>query len=295
MKRGLQRRISQAESRLPAALERQRKRREQLKLNYSTLAFIHATAVAAIVLYGNPKIDEPLIRAWVRALDYYESGARVTKFLQELERSSRKYDGTLQASAADNVDDDNAGHSDEWGEDQEDRANKLLNKPVEEACKDYVDATDRIRPLGSAEDQLARFTNIFKEAPIWLLNFTSTFLDAKLLKFDLPDLSGPAEWGKFGRRDARRWPMLPVGVMSAGDPIPAQETDVSADLSIEELLFALDATNRPPWEWTRRERFVIESLSARNIDETLRAKIESYKRMDELYSKIHQVKKTTDT
>jgi hypothetical protein len=29
MKRGLQRRISQAESRLPAALERQRERREQ--------------------------------------------------------------------------------------------------------------------------------------------------------------------------------------------------------------------------------------------------------------------------
>jgi hypothetical protein len=285
MTRGLQRRISQAESRLPAVLERQRKRREQLKLNYSTLAFIHATAVAAIVLYGNPKIDEPLIRAWVRALEYYESGARLRKFMQLLERSGRRSDGTLQASAADNVDDDEAGHSDEWGEDQEDRANKLLNKPVEEAWKDYVDATDRIRPLGSAEDQLARLTDIFKEAPIWLLNFTSTFLDAKLLKFDLPDLSGPAEWGKLGRRDARRWPMLPVGMMTDGDPIPAQETDVSADLSIEELLFALDATNRPPWEWTRRERFVIESLSERNIDETLRAKIESYKRMDELYSK----------
>jgi hypothetical protein len=293
MRHGLQRRISQAESHLPAALERQRKRREQLKLSYSSLALIHATAVAAIVLYGKPKIDEPLIRAWVRALDYYESGARVRKFMQLLERSRRKSDCTLQACAADNVDDD--GPSDEWGEDQENRANKILNKPLEQAWKDYVDATDRIRPLGSAEDQLARFTEIFKEAPVWLLQFTWTFLDAKVLKFDLPDLSEPCQFGKLGLRDAWRWPMLPVGVMTAGDPIPAQETDLSADPSIDELLFALEATNKPPWEWTRRERLVIASLSAGNTDETLRAKVESYKRRDELYTKIHQVKKTTDT
>jgi hypothetical protein len=231
----------------------------------------------------------------VRALDYYESGARVTKFLQDLERSRRKSDWTLQACAADNVDDDKAGRSDEWGDDEEDRANKLLNKPLEEGWKDYVHATDRMRILGGPEQQVAKFAEVFRSAPIWLLQFTWTFLDAKVLKFDLPDLSEASQWGKLGLLDAQRWPMLPVGVMTDGDPIPAQETDVSADLSIEELLFALDATNRPPWEWTRRERLVIESLSARNIDETLRAKIESYKRRDELYSKIHQVKKTTDT
>jgi hypothetical protein len=296
MTRGLQRRISQAESRLPAVLERQRKRREQLKLNYSTLAFIHATAVAAIVLYGNPKIDESLIRAWVRALDYYKRNRHAAKVFPGLDRlmasgkSSWTFDELTQADPSDQT-----GHSDR--ENEADRASKLANKPLAEAFKDYVDATDRMHSLimDGAVDQAARFTEIFKSGPVWLLNFTSTFLDAKVLKFDLPDLSGPAEWGKLGRRDARRWPMLPVGMMTDGDPIPAQETDVSADLSIEELLFALDATNRPPWEWTRRERFVIESLSERNIDETLRAKIESYKRMDELYSKIHQVKKTTDT
>ena len=31
----------------------------------------HATAVAALVLYGEPKIDEPLRRAWVRTLHHY--------------------------------------------------------------------------------------------------------------------------------------------------------------------------------------------------------------------------------
>jgi hypothetical protein len=67
--------------------------------------------------------------------------------------------------------------------------------------------------------------------------------------------------------------------MTDGDPIPAQETDVSADLSIEELLFALDATNRPPWGMDSARK-------ARHRE--LRAKIESYKRRDELYSKVHQ-------
>jgi hypothetical protein len=280
MTRRVQRRLSQAESRLPAALERQRKRREQLKLNYTTVAFIHATAVAAIVLYGNPKIDEPLIRAWVRAVDYHKSGARLAKLFPDL---------FPRACAADSFDEDKAGRSEEWGEDQEARANKLLNKPLEEAWKDYVDATDSMRLVRGPEREVAKFAKVFRSAPIWLLQFTWTFLDAKLLQFDLPDLSGASQWGKVGLRDAWRWPMLPVGVMSEGDPIPAQETDASADPSIDELLFALEATNRPPWAWTRRERLVIESLSARNIDEKLRAKIESYKRRDEFYSNTNSI------
>ena len=31
----------------------------------------HATAVAAIVLAGQPRVDEPLSRAWARALQHY--------------------------------------------------------------------------------------------------------------------------------------------------------------------------------------------------------------------------------
>ena len=37
-----------------------------------TYARRHATAVAAIVLAGEPKMDEPLIRAWARTLQHYE-------------------------------------------------------------------------------------------------------------------------------------------------------------------------------------------------------------------------------
>ena len=33
----------------------------------------HATAVAAIAQYGEPKIDEPLVRAWERVLAYYRT------------------------------------------------------------------------------------------------------------------------------------------------------------------------------------------------------------------------------
>jgi hypothetical protein len=37
-----------------------------------SLARLHATAVAAIVLSGEPKIHEPLIRAWARTLAHYK-------------------------------------------------------------------------------------------------------------------------------------------------------------------------------------------------------------------------------
>jgi hypothetical protein len=47
-------------------------------------------------------------------------------------------------------------------------------------------------------------------------------LDARLLKFDLPSvISDSFGWGSNGYEDARRWPLLPVGMITAGDPIPA--------------------------------------------------------------------------
>ena len=52
-------------------------KREQSRVPSETFTGIrpiircHATAVAAIVISGKPKIDEPLIRAWARTLAYY--------------------------------------------------------------------------------------------------------------------------------------------------------------------------------------------------------------------------------
>src|SRR5262245_32930275 len=71
MDRRSQRRIWKVEERLFAAKrERERKRKKFYESNLRH-ARLHATAVAAIVLSGKPKIDEPLSRAWTRALQHY--------------------------------------------------------------------------------------------------------------------------------------------------------------------------------------------------------------------------------
>jgi hypothetical protein len=126
----------------------------------------HATAVAAIVLAGHPRIDEPLRLAWARALQHY---------------------------GVDN--------------------------------KDQVAASQLLR-LKIIEDgeESTRFTEIFMTAPAWLLRFTAVAMDARLLKFDLPsNISDTFKWGSAGYEDARRWPLLPVGTITAGDPIPASD------------------------------------------------------------------------
>ena len=69
-------------------------------------------------------------------------------------------------------------------------------------------------------EESARFAEIFGTAPVWLLQFTGMALDARLLKFDLPDIGDTLGWGSAGYEDARRWPLVPVGTIMAGDPIP---------------------------------------------------------------------------
>jgi hypothetical protein len=58
-------RISRIEEFVSSKLKAQQESRKQW-------ARRHATAVAAIVLAGEPKIDEPLIRAWARTLCHYK-------------------------------------------------------------------------------------------------------------------------------------------------------------------------------------------------------------------------------
>jgi hypothetical protein len=94
--------------------------------------------------------------------------------------------------------------------------------------KRQVGAARQLVPeiLGGAEAS-ARFTEIFRMAPIWLLNFTATFMDSCLLKFDLPIKSWlPApgtKWGRAGYKESCRWPLLPLGTMMDGDPVSDED------------------------------------------------------------------------
>jgi hypothetical protein len=64
--------ISRIEELIASKRKAQQERRKQWAKALPIHAQRHATAVAAIVLAGEPKIDEPLIRAWARSLRHYE-------------------------------------------------------------------------------------------------------------------------------------------------------------------------------------------------------------------------------
>jgi hypothetical protein len=65
-------RISRIEELIASKLDARQERRKQWEKALPIHARRHATAVAAIVLAGEPKIDEPLIRPWARSLRHYK-------------------------------------------------------------------------------------------------------------------------------------------------------------------------------------------------------------------------------
>lgn len=62
-----------------------------------------------------------------------------------------------------------------------------------------VEAAQQLAPiiLGNTKAS-AKFTEIFRAAPVWLLTFTFTFMDADLLGFDLPHKLWRYKWGRDG-------------------------------------------------------------------------------------------------
>ena len=162
---------------------------------------------------------------------------------------------------------------------------------------DQVRAARRLFPIIiGGEEESARFTKIFTTAPVWLLQFTGIAIDATLLKFHVPDISKRSRWGSAGYEDARRWPLLPSGMMTAGDPIPdndprrwwldlicitmagdpikAFEEGLSRekeenysrrdkDPVVEYICLALDLDGKPEEEWSGYEKRRMRKLSER--------------------------------
>jgi hypothetical protein len=146
-------------------------------------ARMHAVEVAAVVLYGEPKIEEPLSIAQSR--------------MQE------KLDKEFAAAA------------EEWWmrEDWEDEDEEELTPIM--ALFIYPTLMFNNRPGGN--DNL-KFERIFSEAPAWLLKFTAVEWDAKLLGFKLRKLVGTPALGREARRDRNKWPLLPQGMIDEGGP-----------------------------------------------------------------------------
>ena len=70
--------LSKTERLLPAVLTKLEKNRIPMEVIFQGIREdlrLHATAVAAIVISGKPKIDEPLMRAWERTLAHHRIDA----------------------------------------------------------------------------------------------------------------------------------------------------------------------------------------------------------------------------
>jgi hypothetical protein len=120
--------------------------------------------------------------------------------------------------------------------------------------------------LKFGSDESDRFSDIFRDAPAWLLSFTSVRFDAKLLNFELPDVSDSV------LKEAKLWPRLPTGITTAGEPlnrssfkIPKKQKGGLALASDDDIIFLLEIRKKPEDEWSlteqRRHSQLIERIS----------------------------------
>ena len=174
IRRELKSQLTELEKRYAAAVEA--KRDEETAPG--RWAHFHAMGVAAVVLYGEPKIAEPLSAAY--------------------SRMQGKLDKQFAAAA-----------DERWLRQTGEKAGPLIR---EVSCQKLM-----FDALPGADDNL-KFERIFSKAPVWLLNFTGIEWDAKLLGFKLRKLVGAPALGKEARLDRNRWPQLPEGTIDAGGP-----------------------------------------------------------------------------
>jgi hypothetical protein len=210
MERRSRQRVREIEKQINAEKKKREEEWIETKAYWRPHARVHAAAVAAIVLRGEPKVDEPLKRAWLRALERYEIHVS---------------DPTSNNSPA------NVGA-------------QLLAKLL----KPGVDESDT-------------FSEIFRDAPAWLLSFTFVRIDAKLLNFELPDLSDSAEMGRNSFEEAKAWPLLPTGIMTAGEPLDRSLSKIARKqkgrldcLTSDDIIFLLEIRKKPEDEWSLTER-----------------------------------------
>jgi hypothetical protein len=187
--RNIEKCLSEAEGLVSVTLKKREEDWALWRHTFGPQALLHATAVAAISIYGEPRIDEPLIRAWVRTLRH--QGITVKN------EYGREYEYE-------------PGHEHEYAfsfeYERELRAAHAILYPA----------------IMNGANETEKFTEIFRTAPAWLLEFTHMNLDAPLLKFDLPKMQEKYVWDENGLENLNRWPLLPLGMMRGGDPIPRQ-------------------------------------------------------------------------
>jgi hypothetical protein len=141
-------------------------------------ARMHSIRVAAVALYGEPKIEEPLRIAQSRMVQKLHKEFGVAAEELWLRERGEKLNLFTRAAFYPNL---------------------------------------MFGNLRGGNDN-SKFERIFSEAPAWLLKFTAVEWDAKLLGFKLRELVGAPALGRQARLDRNFWPVLPSETIDAGGP-----------------------------------------------------------------------------
>ena len=174
IRRELKSQLTELEKRYAAAV--QAKRDEENAP--ARRARFHAIEVAAIVLHGEPKMEEPL---------------RVAR-----KRMQEKLDKEFAAAV------------DEYWIRKD-------GEKVHPSMRSFFYPMFMFDALRGVDNNF-KFERIFSKAPVWLLKFTGIEWDARILGFKLRKLVGAPALGSEARRDRNRWPDLPEGTIDAGGP-----------------------------------------------------------------------------
>jgi hypothetical protein len=210
MNRSLRRRLEEAENFLSLTKAKRQEKQQREITMFTSRARLHATAVAAIVKFGQPKIDEPLFEAWRRVLQHLQI------------RVSPQYWSSPEFLSF-------------WSRvnEQERAAQQILVEQERVAAQQMAD--DELEREGELEGKVLKgFSKILKTAPNWLLVFTNTYLDRGFLpQWDLPSLpwgekciSRRQKWGTEGYEASVEWPALPLGKMTDGDPVSDEQAQL---------------------------------------------------------------------
>jgi hypothetical protein len=174
IRRELKSQVNDLEKRIAAAVQA---KRDEVDLPIY-FALMHSTRVAAVALYGEPKIEEPLRIAQSRMIE---------KLHKEF------------AAAAEEL----------WIRKHGKKPNLFVRDDLY-CCLMFVN-------LRGGNDN-SKFEQIFLEAPAWLLKFTAVEWDANLLGFKRRELVGAPALGRQARLDRNCWPNLPSETIDAGGP-----------------------------------------------------------------------------
>jgi hypothetical protein len=214
------RRLARLEKLTGPYLQRQKAIEEARRAWQLKAARGHVISLAALVLYGEPQLDEPLEEACNRCRTTFEG--RVVRAREMSE--SDLLNGHLAFGAFD---------------DDEDYIESVKNSFLERWM---------VKELpGETEQQ--KFQHVFDTAPTWLLLFTKAEITAFLLGVKCPDLSEAPRPHRTALRELRKWPEFPKGTLQAGDAIPE-----SPIFTVEETRELSELFEKPEDERSRHER-----------------------------------------